>query len=156
MKIIEIDSRIADADRILTQFERQNVPTNIAKEMLPALLSPSKAVRGSAGQWLTDHASVGLGLASDEHEARELRQIQLAAREYVAAQRTADPHSVPNVPGLADRFHASEESLSARADEATCNPGGGYPGSARNSEVISAADADVDDEALAAQWQWGR
>ncbi|GAB3865478.1 hypothetical protein GCM10028801_36030 [Nocardioides maradonensis] len=153
--VYEVDSRIAEADRILAQFERANVPTNIAAEMLPALLSPSESVRAEAGRWLTQHASVGLGVADTEQDARELRQIQLAARQHVQSVKASNPAAVPSVPGLEARFHASDEALNARADEAMRSPG--TPGdSAGNAARLAAAEADVDAAEAADQWLWGR
>ena len=42
MAVIDYDTRLAEADRLMSIYERDNVPTKIARELLPALLSPGQ------------------------------------------------------------------------------------------------------------------
>lgn len=129
MTIHETDTRVADADRLLDDFERKGAHVDAVIPLLPALLADEHTA-SKAEAWLTRHALVGMGDLSAEAQGERSALAVAAQRE---AQRLGA--SSTSIPGFAERFNTSDETTNKAMDERLPQPG--YPGARENYERLN-------------------
>jgi hypothetical protein len=110
----EVDTRLADADRLADEFRRRNAHEESVTALLPALLSEDERVRRSAEEWINDNALVGMiGDPSDPETQRASAELALDAEQYARSLGV----TASDIPGFRERFQPTEAQIDSALNE---------------------------------------